>query len=98
MGELDGVWKVERVGGALPPLIGCVKRIHGTRGTTEFRFVPGMPFEVCGLELHYRAPFSVFVDRLEPSDGGYLGHALIGGKEYGQFTMRRLDARSARRS
>jgi ferritin-like metal-binding protein YciE len=92
MGELDGVWKVERVGGALPPLLGCVKRIHGTQGTTEFRYVPGMPFEVHGLELHYRAPFTVLVDRLEPSDGGYLGHALIGGKEYGQFTMRRVDA------
>jgi ferritin-like metal-binding protein YciE len=92
MGELDGVWKVERVGGALPPLPGCVKRINGTHGTTEFRYVPGMPFEVRGLELHYRPPFTALVDRLEPSDGGYLGHALIAGKEYGQFKMRRLDA------
>jgi hypothetical protein len=25
--ELDGVWSVERVAGALPPLHGCVKRI-----------------------------------------------------------------------
>jgi len=29
MVELDGVWKVERVGGGLPPLYGCVKRING---------------------------------------------------------------------
>jgi ferritin-like metal-binding protein YciE len=92
MGNLDGVWKVERAGGALPPLPGCVKRIHGRHGTTDFRYVPGMPFEVRGLELHYRPPFNVLVDRLEPSDGGYLGHALIGGKEYGQFRMRRLEA------
>jgi ferritin-like metal-binding protein YciE len=91
MGELDGVWKVERVGGALPPLPGCVKRINGTHGTTEFRYVPGMPFEVRGLELHYRPPFNVLVDRLEPSNGDYIGHALIGGREYGQFVMRRLD-------
>jgi ferritin-like metal-binding protein YciE len=91
MSELDGVWKVERVGGALPPLHGCVKRIHGTHGTTEFTYVPGMPFEVRGLELHYRPPFNVLVDRLEPSDGGYFGHALLAGKEYGQFRMRRLD-------
>jgi ferritin-like metal-binding protein YciE len=95
MGELDGIWRVERVGGALPPLLGCVKRIHGTHGTTEFRYVPGMPFDVRGLELHYRPPFNVLVDRLEPSDGGYVGHALIGGKEYGQFRMRRLDAMGA---
>jgi ferritin-like metal-binding protein YciE len=91
VGELDGVWKVERVGGALPPLHGCVKRIHGRHGTTEFTHIPGMPFEVRGLELHYRPPFNVLVDRLEPSDGGFFGHALLAGKEYGQFRMRRLD-------
>jgi ferritin-like metal-binding protein YciE len=91
MGELDGVWKVERVGGALPPLPGCVKRIRGTHGTTEFSHVPGMPFDVRGLELHYRQPFAVLVDKLEPSDGGYLGHATLAGIEYGQFRMRRLD-------
>jgi ferritin-like metal-binding protein YciE len=94
MAELDGVWKVERVGGALPPLIGCVKRINGARGTTEFSRVPGMPFEVRGLELHYRAPFSLLVDRLEPQDGGYLGHATAAGREFGQFRMRRLDTMS----
>jgi ferritin-like metal-binding protein YciE len=91
MNNLDGVWQVERVAGALPPLPGCVKRIHGTHGTTEFGRAPGMPFEVRGLELHYRPPFNVLVDRLEPSDGGYLGHAMIAGLEYGQFRMRRVD-------
>jgi ferritin-like metal-binding protein YciE len=95
MGELDGVWEVDRVGGALPPLYGCVKRINGTRGTTEFSRVPGMPFEVRGLELHYRAPFSAFVDKLEPrDDDSYFGWATVAGREYGQFTMRRLDAMS----
>jgi len=89
--NLDGVWQVERVGGALPPLPGCVKRIRGTRGTTEFTRLPGMPFEVRGLELHYKAPFNALVDRLEPQDGGYFGHATVAGVEYGQFRMRRLD-------
>jgi len=89
--NLDGVWQVERVGGALPPLPGCVKRIRGTRGTTEFTRLPGMPFEVRGLELHYKAPFNALVDRLEPQDGVYFGHATIAGVEYGQFRMRRLD-------
>jgi hypothetical protein len=90
VGELDGAWTVERVSGALPPLIGCVKRIHGNRGTTEFPHVPGMPFEVRGLELHYRAPFSPLVDKLERRDGGYLGQATLFGRELGRFSMRRL--------
>jgi len=89
MAELDGVWKVERVGGALPPLIGCVKRINGTRGTTEFSRAPGMPFDVRGLELRYRPPFSMLVDKLEEQEGGYLGHATAAGFEFGQFRMRR---------
>jgi hypothetical protein len=91
MGELDGAWAVERVSGALPPLVGCVKRIHGNRGTTEFPHVPGLPFEVRDLELHYRRPFSVFVDKLERRAGGYLGHATLFGREFGRFSLRRLD-------
>ena len=91
MGELDGVWRVERVGGALPPLYGCVKRIEGRRGTTEFGRSPGMPFEVRGLELHYRGPFALLVDKLEPRDGGYFGRATLLGREIGQFRMRRFD-------
>ena len=90
MSELDGVWAVDRVSGALPPLHGCLKRIHGTRGTTEFPRFPGMPFEVRGLELHYRPPFAMLVDKLEPQNGGYLGHATMLGREFGQFRLRRL--------
>jgi ferritin-like metal-binding protein YciE len=89
MGELDGVWAVERVSGALPPLYGCTKRIHGTRGMTEFPYLPGLPFEVRGRELHY--PTGLLVDVLEPRNGGYLGRATLLGRELGQFTMRRLD-------
>jgi ferritin-like metal-binding protein YciE len=88
--ELDGVWAVDRVSGVLPPLQGCVKRIHGDRGTTEFPRFPGMPFEVHGLELHYRAPFTMLVDRLERQNGGYLGRATMLGREFGQFRLRRL--------
>src|SRR5213082_2680324 len=91
VGELDGVWAVERVSGALPPLHGCVKRIHGRRGTTEFPRFPGMPFDVRGLELHYRPPFAMLVDRLEPQNGGYFGHATMLGREFGRFRLRRLD-------
>ena len=91
MSELDGVWAVDRVSGALPPLHGCVKRIRGSRGTTEFPRLPGMPFDVRGLELHYRPPFAMLVDKLEPQDGGYFGYATMLGREFGQFTLRRLD-------
>src|SRR5881396_122017 len=91
VGDLDGVWAVERVSGALPPLHGCVKRIHGTRGTTEFPRFPGMPFEVRGLELHYRGPFGLLVDKLERRDRDYLGRATVLGREFGEFTLRRLD-------
>jgi ferritin-like metal-binding protein YciE len=87
--ELDGVWAVERVSGALPPLHGCVKRIHGSRGTTRFPHFPGMPFEVRGRELHY--PAGLLVDKLEPRNGGYLGRATLLGREIGQFTLRRLN-------
>jgi ferritin-like metal-binding protein YciE len=90
MSELDGVWAVDRVAGALPPLPGCVKRIHGARGITQFPRLPGMPFEVRGLELHYR-PFGMLVDKLEPQGGGYLGRATMLGREIGQFRLRRLD-------
>jgi ferritin-like metal-binding protein YciE len=91
VGELDGVWSVERVSGALPPLNGCIKRIRGTKGTTEFPNLPGMPFEVRGLELHYRAPFGMLVDKLEPQNGGYRGRATMLGREFGRFTLRRMD-------
>jgi ferritin-like metal-binding protein YciE len=89
VGELDGVWAVERLSGALPPLYGCVKRIHGSRGTTQFSNLPGMPFEVRGRELHY--PTGFLVDKLEPQNGTYLGRATVLGREVGQFSMRRLD-------
>ena len=82
MGELEGVWAVERVSGALPPLHGCVKRIHGTRGTTGFPHFPGVPFEVRELELRY--PLGLLVDRLERLDGDYLGRATLLGREVGQ--------------
>jgi ferritin-like metal-binding protein YciE len=67
-----------------------VKRIHGSRGTTEFPHVPGLTFEVRGRELHY--PSGLFVDKLERQDDAYLGRATLLGRELGQFTMRRLDA------
>ena len=90
MAALDGVWEVERTGGALPPLVGVRKRIHGSRGSTVCGPLSGVPFEVRGNELHYRAPFSGFVDVVEP-DGPdrYRGRATFRGTTFGHFVMRR---------
>jgi ferritin-like metal-binding protein YciE len=87
--ELDGVWEVRRIGGLLPPLIGVRKEIQGTHGKT---LLPGgaigVPFDVVGLELHYRAPFAGVVDRLVPHDGGFLGHATYRRRAFGRFEMK----------
>jgi hypothetical protein len=73
--ELDGVWDVRRVSGALPPLLGVRKRIAGAHGETVLGGGPGLPFEVRGLELRYRAPLSFLVDVLERDGDGYRGRA-----------------------
>jgi len=92
VGELDGVWKVERLSGLLPPLVGVEKRIRADRGETRLRGLPGVPFRISGLELRYVGPLSAFVDVLEPDGAGYLGRALFRGREFGRFRLRRLPA------
>jgi ferritin-like metal-binding protein YciE len=86
--ELDGVWDVRRTGGLLPPLIGVRKEIHGTRGKT---LLPGgaigVPFDVVGLELHYRAPLAGFVDTLVPHGGGFSGRATFRRRTFGRFEL-----------
>jgi hypothetical protein len=86
--NLDGVWTVERVSGALPPMTRVHKRIDGSSGVT----VAGplrMRFDVRGNELRYRAPFVGLVDLLEPVDGEWSGRATWFGREFGRFRMRR---------
>jgi hypothetical protein len=90
--DLDGVWKVVRTGGALPPLVAVRKEIDGTRGVTRIGPLPGVPFEVEGLRLRYRSPFSAFVDELEPVNDGFRGRATFRGGEFGRFVMRRISA------
>lgn len=89
MSELDGIWNVERRGGLLPPLVGVEKRITGSRGETRVGPLPGVPFDVDGLSLRYRAPFRGFVDELEPDGDGYVGRATFRGREFGRFALRR---------
>jgi hypothetical protein len=89
--ELDGLWDVQRVSGFLPPMPGVRKRISGSEGETKVGPFPGLPFDVVGLSLRYRAPFSGFVDELEPDGEGLAGRATFRGREFGRFAMTRVD-------
>jgi ferritin-like metal-binding protein YciE len=75
--------------GALPPLVGVRKRIRGVRGETVVARGPGIPFDVRGHELRYRAPFAFLVDVLEPTENGFHGRATAFGRTYGEFELRR---------
>jgi hypothetical protein len=90
VGELDGTWNVYRTGGLLPPLYGVHKRIEGSSGSTRIGPLVGVPFDVVGLELRYRAPFLGFVDVLTPrDDGAYDGRATFRGRTFGTFGLTR---------
>jgi ferritin-like metal-binding protein YciE len=90
VGGLDGLWDVRRTGGALPPLLGVRKRIRGARGATLVAGRVGVPFDVRGLELHYRAPLAGVVDVLERDGDGFRGRATVLGRPLGEFEMRRI--------
>jgi ferritin-like metal-binding protein YciE len=88
--SLDGVWSVERAGGALPPMAGVRKRIEGSSGETIAGPIR-MPFDVQGNELRYRSPFIGLVDVLEPAgEHEWAGRATWFGREFGQFRLRRV--------
>src|SRR5690242_15065902 len=89
--QLNGVWKVERTGGLLPPLLGVRKIIDGGRGRTTLGPFPGPAFEVHGRELRYVRPFGLFVDVLTRAGGGSCdGRATVFGRTFGTFRMRRV--------
>jgi ferritin-like metal-binding protein YciE len=91
MSELDGTWNVRRTAGLLPPLIGVRKEIRGDRGETLLpKGVVGVPFDVVGFELHYRRPFTGFVDVLTAHDRGYAGRATFRQREFGRFELTRI--------
>ena len=90
MDALEGEWNVTRVSGLLPPMVGVHKTISGGRGHTRVGPIPAAAFEVRGLELHYRGPFSCLVDVLEPDGDGFRGRSLLFGREFGRFRMSRV--------
>ena len=91
--RLEGDWRVERLGGLLPPMVGVRKRIRGDRGESRIGPLVVWPFRIerrgerVAL-LVYRAPFSELVDELEAgADGSILGRSVLGGRELGRFRM-----------
>jgi ferritin-like metal-binding protein YciE len=97
MGELDGTWNVRRVSGFLPPLLGVQKRIVGGRGETRVPPLPGVPFRVVGLSLHYTGALEGIVDFLERHGDGYRGRTKFRGREIGTFAMTRLVTQTTER-
>jgi ferritin-like metal-binding protein YciE len=87
--DLDGIWRVERTGGLLPPLRGVRKRIHGARGATLLGGSVGFRFDVAGRELRYRAPLGGLVDVLDGGGDVLSGRATFLGRELGRFRMTR---------
>jgi hypothetical protein len=83
--DLDGVWRVERESGVLPPF-GLSKKIAGGEGWTRALGVPVAPFRVAGHTLVYRGwPVR---DELEPrADGSWDGRSLVLGREFCRFRL-----------
>jgi ferritin-like metal-binding protein YciE len=98
MAHIEGEWKVERVGGLLPSMVGIRKRIRGDGGETRIGPLPLWPFwserKEGRVTLVYRRPFSVLVDELRPGpDGSWLGRSTLLGLELGRFRMISVDRR-----
>jgi hypothetical protein len=85
--ELDGLWNVQRTGGALPPMRGIVrKRIENGRGRTIALGV-GLPFVVEGLTLRY--PFGVVDELTAHGADAYDGTTRLFGRTVGTFRLTR---------
>jgi hypothetical protein len=92
--RLDGIWRVERESGVLPPY-GVSKRIFGTGGWTLVAGVPVAHFRVQRPDedravLDYLAlPVR---DELEALDDGWAGRGLVFGREICRFRLVRAPA------
>ncbi len=100
--DLEGVWRVERTEGFLPPMVGVWKRIEGARGETCVGPLVGWPFGVEwrreGFALVYRPPFSALVDEVRAGpEGAWVGRSSFVGREFGRFRMRRIGGREEAR-
>lgn len=90
--SLQGDWRVERVAGLLPPMVGVHKRIRGEHGETRIGPLLSVSFRLEGREgyvaLIYRPPFSMLVDELWPeANGSWIGRSTLCGRKFGRFRM-----------
>lgn len=90
MDELEGRWQVERLSGALPPMVAVHKEIHGMRGETRFGHLLGLRFRIEEREgcpaLVYRPPFTMLVEEVRKrTDDSWLGETTLGGVPSGDF-------------
>jgi hypothetical protein len=86
MRELDGVWRVRRESGLLPPMLGVCKVVAGDHGWTTLGPVR-VGFDVVGNELRYRGALKGFVDVLERDGNEWKGRSLFREREYGRFRL-----------
>jgi hypothetical protein len=93
--DLEGRWRVERLSGILPPMLGVNKEISGARGRTKLGPLPVLPFRVESREdciaLAYSPSFSVLIDELTAGSGdSWVGRTTLGGYKLGRFRMTRV--------
>ena len=92
----DGLWRVERTGGLLPPMIGVRKDVRGGRGETRFGLLPlRWPFRLEDRAGHvaliYDPPFSLWVDEIRPEKTDvWIGTATLAGRPVGRFRLVRM--------
>jgi hypothetical protein len=87
--RLDGVWRLERTSGLLPPLALLRKEIRGSEGWTAVGPLK-LRFRVVADELRYRSPLVGLVDVLSPAGADtFAGTATILGRPLGTFRMKR---------
>jgi hypothetical protein len=87
---LDGVWRIEREAGALPPF-GLSKRIFGPSGWTLVAGLPAAHFHVRRNEAGRATLDYVGVpvrDELTArADGTWAGRGLLAGREFCRFRL-----------
>ena len=95
MATLDGVWRVEREAGALPPF-GLSKRIFGPSGWTLVAGVPAAHFRVRrgqkGRATLDYVGFPVTDVLTARPDGSWGGRGLLLGREFCRFRLVRESA------
>lgn len=90
MSKLEGRWRVERLSGMLPPMVGVSKEILGERGKTRLGPLLSLPFQIEKREdcIVFVYPSSMLVDEIRyASEDSWVGRAVLAGYELGRFRI-----------